>query len=153
MQRPKIIYCSLFPVVNTLIADFIVAIIYRLIHIECLMQRRCKHQWADSLLSLAKRTGNHRVVYATSISVSRSGRLLQLLRARLSDSGWTDSLDAYSRGTGYIKYGRIHWTLICYIDIIKSKNLEDVSFEDLIKEIGDHGRCSVYFIALSHQII
>ncbi|OAD01456.1 hypothetical protein MUCCIDRAFT_112903 [Mucor lusitanicus CBS 277.49] len=48
-------------------------------------------------------------------------RLLQLLRARLSDSGWTDSLDAYN--------------------VIKSKNLENVSFEDLIKEIGDHGRC------------
>ncbi|CAO0793767.1 unnamed protein product [Mucor circinelloides] len=52
-------------------------------------------------------------------------RLLQLLRARLSDSGWTDSLDAYSR------------------DVVRTKNLEDVSFEDLVKEIGDHGRSTV----------
>ncbi|EPB90809.1 hypothetical protein HMPREF1544_02387 [Mucor circinelloides 1006PhL] len=50
-------------------------------------------------------------------------RLLQLLRARLSDSGWTDSLDAYN--------------------VVRTKNLEDVSFEDLVKEIGDHGRSTV----------
>ncbi|KAI8637786.1 enhancer of yellow 2 transcription factor-like protein B [Parasitella parasitica] len=52
-------------------------------------------------------------------------RLLQLLRARLSDSGWTDSLDAYSR------------------DVIKAKNLQEISFEGLIREIGDHGRSTV----------
>ncbi|OBZ83451.1 Transcription and mRNA export factor ENY2 [Choanephora cucurbitarum] len=58
-------------------------------------------------------------------------RLLEFLKSRLQETGWNDNLDAYSR------------------DMIRSKNLEDASLDDLTKELGDYGRCkqmSFYFM-------
>ncbi|KAI7893238.1 uncharacterized protein EV154DRAFT_561463 [Mucor mucedo] len=49
-------------------------------------------------------------------------RLLQVLRLRLADSGWNDGLDAHCRET------------------IRNRNLDDVSMEDLIKEVQEHGK-------------
>ncbi|KAI9363610.1 enhancer of yellow 2 transcription factor [Pilaira anomala] len=49
-------------------------------------------------------------------------RLLRILRLRLSDSGWNDSLDAHCR------------------DTIRNKNLDHISLDNLLKEVEDHGK-------------
>lgn len=52
-------------------------------------------------------------------------RLLQLLRLRLSESGWNDNLDAHCR------------------DTIRNKNIDNISMDELLKEVGDHGRSTI----------
>ncbi|GAA5811163.1 hypothetical protein MFLAVUS_004593 [Mucor flavus] len=47
-------------------------------------------------------------------------RLLQILRARLSDSGWNDNLDAHCR------------------DTIRNKNVDNISLDELLKDVEDH---------------
>ncbi|KAI8049385.1 enhancer of yellow 2 transcription factor-like protein B-like protein [Thamnidium elegans] len=52
-------------------------------------------------------------------------RLLQILRARLSDSGWNDSLDAHCR------------------DTIRNKNVDNISLDELLKDVEDHGKTTI----------
>ncbi|KAI7898109.1 enhancer of yellow 2 transcription factor-like protein B-like protein [Cokeromyces recurvatus] len=52
-------------------------------------------------------------------------RLLQFLRTRLIESGWNGNLDAYTR------------------DVIRNKNLEKTTLEELEKEVGDYGRAII----------
>ncbi|KAI8988862.1 transcription factor e(y)2-domain-containing protein [Pilobolus umbonatus] len=52
-------------------------------------------------------------------------RLLELLKLRLVESGWNESLDAYSR------------------EVVRNKNMGNISYDDLTKEVEDYGRSTV----------
>ncbi|KAI9468488.1 MAG: hypothetical protein EXX96DRAFT_624109 [Benjaminiella poitrasii] len=56
------------------------------------------------------------------VESGEKARLLQFLRTRLIESGWNDSLDAYTR------------------DAVIHKNLDNTTLEGLEKEVGEYGR-------------
>lgn len=78
-----------------------------------------------------------------------------MLRLRLADSGWNDGLDAHCRGK---KHSCREKKLVCCLhkkrqETIRNRNLDDVSMEDLIKEVQEHGKCKCYIFFYLFQTI
>lgn len=87
-----------------------------------------------------------------------------MLRLRLSEAGWNDSLNAYCRGNCmfFVKY--MNDSQQYTIEIVRNKNLGNITFDGLCEEVSDYGRCmckgnfrclctDLIFIATIHESI